>query len=85
MQNDMQAVQQDWEQLQQAVKNNPSGTPKPGFTASEISAALQSAQNAEDRAGGVWQSASQAAVQYDQEAVALKQEADALPASIHCN
>jgi hypothetical protein len=85
VQNDVQAVQQDWTQLQQAVQNNPSGTPAPEFTANDVNGVLQNAQHAENQAVNTWKSASQAAGQYDQEAAALKQNADALPASMHCS
>ena len=85
VQNDVQTVQQDWTQLQQAVHNNPSDTPAPEFTANDVNTALQSAQNAESQAGKIWKSAAQAAGQYDQEAAALKQNADALPTSMHCS
>jgi len=84
VQNDIQAVKNEWTQLQQAVANNPSNTPAAEYTLSDVNNALQSAQNIEKTAQGVWQSAQSSAAQYDKEASSLKQQADALPASMHC-
>jgi hypothetical protein len=85
VENDVQAVKNDWAQLQQAVANNPTGTPAPAYTASDINTALQNAQNAEQKAQGVWQSTVVTTDQYDQEASALQKKADALPASMNCS
>jgi hypothetical protein len=84
VQNDMQAVKQDWSQLQQAVASNTTNTPPPAYTSEDINKALQEAQNAEKTAQSVRQSAQSNAAQYDLEANALQQKADALPASMHC-
>lgn len=85
VQSDMQAVKNDWVQLQQAVANNTTNTPGAAYTLNDINNALQNAQDIENTAQGVWQSAQSSATQYDNEASALKQKADALPASMHCN
>ena len=84
VQSDIQSVNSAWSSLQQAVANNTTGTPAPQYTAKDISDALSSAQSAEKTAKGVWQAAQASATQYDQEANALKQKADALPSSMHC-
>ncbi len=85
VQNDVKTVNDGWTQLQQAVANNTTGTPAPAFTLSDVNNALKNAQSVEQAAQGVWQSAQSTAGQYDQEASALKQQADALPASMQCS
>ena len=85
VQNDVQAVKNAWAQLQQAVSNNSSSTPAAKYTLSDVNGALQSAQNIEKTAQGVWLSAQSNAAQYDKKASSLKQQADALPISMHCN
>jgi len=85
VQNDIQTVQNDWVHLQQAVANNTTNTPAAEFTSTDINNALQTSQNIEKTAQGVWQTAQSNAAQYDKEAGSLKQQADALPASMHCN
>ncbi len=85
VQSDVQSVNNAWSSLQQAVANNTSGTPAPAYTLNDVNNGLQSAQNAEKAAQGIWQSAQSSAAQYDHEASALKQQADALPASMHRN
>lgn len=84
IQNDVQAVNNTWSSLQQAIANNTTGTPAPAFTSNDVTNALQNAQKVEKAALAVWQSAQSSAAQYDSEASALKQQADALPASMHC-
>lgn len=81
----MQAVKDDWAQLQQAVANDTTNTPGAAYTLNDINNALQNAQGVEKTAQSVWQSAQSSATQYDNEASALKQKADALPASMHCS
>lgn len=85
VQNDVQAVKTDWAQLQQAVANNTTHTPEAAYASNDVNNALQNAQGVEKTAQGVWQSAQSSAAQYDNEASALKQKADALPASMHCS
>ena len=85
VQNDVQAVNQDWTQLQQAVANNPTNTPAAAYTSSDVNNALMNAKKAEQTAQGVWQTAQSSVTQYDQEASTLQQKADALPASMHCS
>lgn len=85
VQSDVQTVKADWAQLQQAVANNTTNTPAAAYTSNDVNNALQSAQGVEKTAQGVWQSAQSSAAQYDNEASALKQKADALPASMHCS
>ncbi len=84
VQSDIQSVNSAWSSLQQAVANNTTGTPAPQYTAKDINDALSTAQSTEKTAKGVWQAAQASATQYDQEASALKQKADALPSSMHC-
>jgi hypothetical protein len=85
LQNEVQAVKNDWVQLQQAVAYNTTNTPAAAYSSNDVNNALQQAQNIEKAAQGIWQSAQSTAAKYDQEASALKQLADALPASMHCN
>ena len=85
VQSDVQAVKVDWAQLQRAVANNTTNTPGAAYTSDDVNTALQNAQGVEKSAQGVWQSAQSSATQYDNEASALKQKADALPASMHCS
>ena len=54
VQSDIQSVNNAWSSLQQAVANNTTGTPASGYTASDINNALQSAQNVEKTAQGIW-------------------------------
>jgi hypothetical protein len=79
----VQAVKDAWAQLQQAV--TASNTPPAAYSSSDISTALQNAEQVEKAAKDVWQSAQASAAQYDQEASSLQMQADALPASMHCN
>ena len=83
VQSDVQTVKDAWAQLQQAV--TASNTPPAAYSSNDISTALQNAEQAEKAAKDVWQSAQASAAQYDQEASALQKQADALPASMHCN
>ena len=83
-QSDIQSVNSAWSSLQQAVANNTTGMPAPQYTAKDISDALSNAQSTEKTAKDAWQAAQAKATQYDQEANALKQQADALPGSMHC-
>ncbi len=85
VQNDVQTVKDDWAQLQQAVANNTTHSPTSAYTSSDINNALQNAQAVEKSAQNVWQSAQSSAKQYDNEASALKQKADALPGNMHCS
>lgn len=85
VQSDIQSVNNAWSSLQQAVANNTLGTPAPAYTSTDVNNALQGAKNVEKTAQGIWQSAQSNATQYDNEASSLKQQADALPASMHCN
>lgn len=85
VQTDMQNVQNDWTQLQQAVANNPGGTPGAGYTASDIQSAIDQGKKAVSTAQGVWGKAQSSVNQYDQEASALQKKAGALPGSMNCN
>lgn len=84
VQSDIQAVNDAWSQLQQAVANNRTGNPTPAYNSDDINKALSSAQNAKNTAQNTWKNAANTAAQYDNEASALKQQADALPGNMHC-
>lgn len=84
VQTDIQNVQNDWNQLQQAVANNPSGTPAALYSASDIKNATDQGNAAITTAQGTWSSAQSSVTQYDQEASNLQKQADAIPGNMNC-
>lgn len=85
VQTDIQNVQNDLMQLQQAVANNPSGTPAAAYSASDVQNAISQGKAAISTAQGTWGSAQSSVSQYDQEASALQKQADAIPGNMHCS
>lgn len=85
VQTDIQNVQSDWTQLQQAVANNPSGTPAALYNANDVQNAISQGKASINTAAGTWASAQSSVKQYDQEASALQKKADAIPGNMHCN
>lgn len=84
VQNDIQNVQNDWTQLQQAVANNPSGTPAALYSANDVQNAIGQGNAAIKTAQVPWGSAQSNVTQYDQEASALLKKAESLPNNMNC-
>jgi hypothetical protein len=84
-QTDIQNIQNAWTQLQQAVVNNPSGTPAALYSASDVNNAIGQGNAAIKTAQGTWGGAQSSVTQYDQEASKLQKQADAIPGNMNCN
>lgn len=85
IQQDMQTVQADWQQLQNAVSADTASTPSPAFSNLEVTQALQSAQNQITNIQAQLKNAQSRATQYDNEANQLKQQADTTLNNMHCS
>ncbi len=85
IQQDMQNVQSDWQQLQNAVSADTVSTPTPAFSNLEVTQALQAAQNQITNVQVQLKSAQSRATQYDNEAKQLKQQADTALTNMHCS
>ncbi len=85
IQQDMQNVQSDWQQLQNAVSADTASTPTPAFSNLEVTQALQAAQNQIANVQAQLKSAQSRATQYDNEGKQLKQQADTALTNMHCS
>ncbi len=77
-------LKSDWQTLQQAVANNPSGTPGSNYSQSDIDQAIASGNNALSNADSIVQKAKQERATYDNEANDLNSKAQALPGKMGC-
>lgn len=85
IQQDMQTVQSDWQQLQNAVSADTASTPTPAFNNLEVTQALQAAQNQITNVQAQLKNAQSRATQYDNEANQLKKQADTALTNMHCS
>jgi hypothetical protein len=74
----------DWQTLQQAVANNPSGTPGSNYQQSDIDKATANGNNSLNNADSVVKKAKQTRAAYDDEANNLDNKAQALPGKMGC-
>ena len=81
---DINGLKSDWQTLQQALANNPSGTPGSNYSQSDIDQAIASGNNALSNADSVVQKAKQERATYDNEANDLNNQAQALPGKMGC-
>jgi hypothetical protein len=84
VQSDEQGLKDAWTALQQADAANPSYTPAMAYSQGDEQAALNHAGNVVQAAQALWTKAKASASSSDSQAAALKQQADALPATMHC-
>ena len=80
----MAILKSDWQTQQQAVANNPSGTPGSNYQQSDIDSAITSGNNALSNTDGVVQKARQKRATYDNEATDLNNKAQAIPGQMGC-
>lgn len=77
-------LKSDWQTLQQAVANNPIGTPSSNYRQSDIDTAITSGTSAQSNASSVVKKAKQERATYDDEASNLNSQAQALPGKMGC-
>ncbi|MFL5624332.1 MAG: hypothetical protein ACJ788_01915, partial [Ktedonobacteraceae bacterium] len=77
-------LKSDWQTLQQAVANNPSGTPGSNYVQSDIDNAITSGNNALSNANSVVKKAKDERASHDNEANNLNTKAQALPGQMGC-
>ncbi len=77
-------LKNDWQALQTAVANSPSGTPGSNYQQSDIDSAIANGNNALSNADAVVKKAKSERATYDNEANDLNNKAQALPGQMGC-